>query len=233
MAAPALGVRRRFVPSSASVDWSHPLAQGLEFCGIPSISLDIAKGRVATNVVSAPQVYGERPSDFGLATVARWENNATTDLGFTSGPFSIAVINTVFDNTGYFTSFGRSAYVSESNNQGWELSSRPTADTRRGLSFVSNRNNNVTSYALSTLVVASPGTYVHVGRSNGSNLRELFINGLRLNSTASNINPLSSTGPLFLGTSNNATVIALAWNRSINNNEIAMLTSSPFCLLRY
>lgn len=233
MSAPALGVRKRLVPSYAVVDWSHPLAQNLEFCGLSHSALDIAKNRKGVSIPTAPQVYGSRSSTYGLATVAAWTNASTTDVAFTSGQWTIAVVGQIYGVAATYEMFGRSVYVSESNNQGWAIQSRPTASATRGLGYVSYGNNAASSYVCTNAVLATLGTYVAVGRSNGSNLREVFHNGLRIATNVNNANPPSSTGTLVLGTDNTTGVIGYAWSRALTNGEIAMLTADPFGMLRY
>lgn len=233
MSAPALGVRRRHVPTSAAVDWSHSLAQNLQFCGLSHLALDIAKNRKGVSIPTAPQVYGARSSAFGLATVAAWDNASTTDLAFTSGPWTVAVVGQVYGVSAQYEMFGRSVYVSESSNQGWAIQSRPTSSATRGLGFVSYNNNAAASYVCTNATLATLGTYVAVGRSNGSNLREVFHNGLRIATNVNNPNPPASAGVLTLGTDNTTGVIGYAWNRALTNTEIGMLTADPFCLLRY
>jgi len=233
MSAPALGVRKRFVPLSASVDWSHPLSANLEFCGVPTLGLDLAKMRPATFVAASGQTYTSSASGFGATITASWANNQTTDLAFLSGPFSVAVGARLLNIDVRDVSFGRSLYSSESINQGWVLQRRESSSITRGFSFSSFGNNTSASYACSNLVTAVAQTYVQVGRSNGSNLRENFVNGTRLATNSANPNPLSTTEPLLIGTTSNVPTIALAWSRSLTDAEVAMLTADPFCLLRY
>lgn len=233
MAAPALGLRKRFVPLAASVDWSHSLASDLEFCGVPTLGIDLAKMRPATFVAASGQTYSSDASGFGATLTVSWANNATTDLAFLSGPFTVAVAARLLNVDATQVSFGRSAYVSESNNQGWALQRRMSSSGTRGFSFTSYQNNAASSYACTNAVTAVAQTYVQIGRSNGSNLRENFVNGTRLATNVNNANPVNSTEPLLIGTLNNVPTIAVAWSRALSNNEIAMFTADPFALLRY
>lgn len=228
MAAPALGVRRRFVPSSASVDWSHPLAQGLQFCGVSSLGLDLAKNRIGS--VSG---HTNTSSVYGPTKLVSWTNAQTTDLAFTSGPYTIATASVLSANNTYYASMDRSVYVSESNSQGWAMQSRPNSDARPGLSSISLRNNSVANYVIHTGTLAPLGSYVHLVRSNGSNLRELFVDGLRRATNANNANPVSSSANLTMTVTSFTVTLGLCWSRSLSDNEIAMLTADPFCFLRY
>lgn len=233
MAAPALGLRKRFTPLAASLDWSHPLAADLEFCGVPTLGVDLAKMRPAKFLAASGQTYSSDASGFGATLTASWANNATTDLAFLSGPFTVAVAARLLNVDATQVSFGRSAYVSESNSQGWLLQRRPSVSGTRGFSFTSFRNNSAANYACSNAIAAVAQTYVQVGRSNGSNLRENFVNGIQLATNVNNSNPVDSTEPLLVGTLNNVPTIAIAWSRALSNNEIAMFTADPFSLLRY
>ncbi len=233
MAAPALGLRKRFTPLAASLDWSHPLAAGIEFCGVPTLGIDLAKMRPAKFVAASGQTYSSDASGFGGTLTASWENNATTDLAFLSGPFTVAVAARLLNVDATQVSFGRSAYVSETNNQGWALQRRASSSGTRGFSFTSYRNNAASNYACSNAVIAVAQTYVQVGRSNGSSFRENFVNGSRQATNANNPNPVNSTEPLLIGTLNNVPTIAVAWSRVLSNNEISMFTADPFSLLKY
>jgi hypothetical protein len=205
----------------------------LEFCGIPSIGLDLAKNRVGSNISVAGQTHGTRPSVFGPTFVANWSNASTTDLAFTSGPFTVAIAARLLSTSSFFTTFSRGNYVSETNNQGWYTQFRSSSSI--GTSMLSFRNNGSSQYMLATNVSEPTDNYVQVTRSNGVNLRELFvIRNTQTNfvSTANNANPIASTATTFVGTNDNVVSIALGWSRSLSDNEIALFNADPFCMLR-
>lgn len=231
MASPALGLRKAFTPNYAAVDWSHPLSQRLEFCGVPSLGLDLAKMRPATSVAASGQTYELLPSRYGQSLIANWSNASTTDLAFTSGPFTLAVVSNLSGTSTAYNAFARRVYVDEANNQGWGMQLRFLSPL--GANFQSLRNNSVTFWQCTPSSTIATGSYVHVGRSNGTNFRELFQNGLRIAATSANANPVDSSGDLILGSQGATTSIGLAWSRFLTNVEIAQLTADPFCMLRY
>jgi len=231
MASPALGLRKGFVPNSANIDWAHPLSSRLEFCGVPSLGLDLAKMRPAILTATSGQTHGSKPDRYGPSLIANWSNADTTDLAFTSGPWTLAVVTHLYGGGAFYDTFRRHVYVGESNNQGWGIQINTTAPP--GASFLSFRNNSAANWRCSQNQTIPFRSYVHIARSNGSNLRELFANGLRVAFVSTNVNPVDSAGSLILGNADVTSSIGFAWSRSLSNNDIALLTADPFCILRY
>lgn len=224
----AIGVRQRFTPLSAKMNWSHPLTHRILFCGVPHLGVEYAKSRPATN---GPLATEQGASAFGTAMYGLWTNAATTDLQFLSGAFTVAQAYTNKDFTNSYTRcFTRFTYTSETANDGWEL--------RHGQSGFPQtcmfRNNGSSAYLLQGATTLDHGILILT--STGAS-RSLYVNALvSSTSTTGNLNPVATTANTSVnwsGTGKLPGSIACAWDRVLSAGEIAMFVADPFCMLSY
>lgn len=104
MAAPAIGRRPRWAPGAgAEIDWSHPLAAGLETFVVPSLLVDLT-GRRSVAVVGAvkladPKAVGNGASGFVAASAYLTVGPSSSPI---VGPLANATITGVYTapNTG-------------------------------------------------------------------------------------------------------------------------------------
>lgn len=223
-----------------SVDWSHPLAQGLVFCAGPySAWTDLARGVRPSSVPACAHgasTYG-RTSATDATNQVVYPSGATGHLDFTSQPYSILWVGATPATSGvYPLGPARSNYVSEASNNGWVFAIRSDADTKPGMAFQVHANNGVAVYAACSTgagVITLNKQFVALGVSSGASTQTLYIDGIR-RGTASSANPLSA-GAVSMVIGQNASVqqthVAI-WNRAQSANEAAMLAADPFCFLR-
>lgn len=219
----SVGARKRFVPNSARLNYSHPLAAGLLFCGVPRLGVDLAR-----NMVGTRRGPVDAASQFGAAFDMSWANNITGHLELTSGPHSIAIAfsKNIF-STNYTVSIARYTFTSASSNTGWAL----------GGTLDSASTQNYTVYSnLANELIATTSTYhgTQFGTSDGTT-RRLFLDMIQSNqSSSSPIFPLATTGELRMGdNSNHRVALACIWNRTLNDAERSLFVEDPFCLLSY
>lgn len=219
----AIGVRQRFNPLNARMNYSHPLAAGLVFCGIPYLGVELMKNRNASSFVNE-----RNASAFGTARRTTWDNNRTTDMSFTTGSFTIATAYNILGTVSAAQpSLRRGSYSSEGNNQGYEFGA---GGTNRAL-FVIFRNNGSSNYMLDTTNFSRQ--VVQFGTSDGTTKR-IYNGALQAtSSTSGNLLPVDSTADVNINFGGTSASIACAWNRVLSTNEIAMYAADPYCLLSY
>jgi len=220
----AIGARQRFNPLGARMNYSHPLAKDLVFCGTPYSGVDFAKSR---NVSS---FQGDRNAGpFGAARRALWTNANTTDMSFTTGSHTLAVAtNALGTITSSSLAFRRSAYVSETSNTGWGMGGTGTDSTLYEIfrdNSLSNYNFTATDFPRHSVIVTS---------SDGTT-KSIYHNALQAaSSTSGNLLPIDSVANVNINfSSTQSAAIACAWNRVLSTNEIAMFVADPFCMLSY
>lgn len=219
----AIGVRQRFNPLNARLNYSHPLAVGLVFCGIPYLGVDLMKNRNATSFAS-----GRNPGAFGAARRATWANARTTDMSFTTGGHTLAVafnfLGTVSSNE---PALRRGSYNSEGSNTGYEFGGSATNRAK----YTMFRNNGSSNYVFQSSTIPRNG--VLVATTDGTTKR-LYENGLQTtSSTSGNLLPVDSTADVNINFGGTSASIACAWSRVLSTNEIAMFTADPYCVLSY
>lgn len=106
MAAPVIGTRPRVVPpKGATVDWSHPLAQGLEFCFIPAHGVvELARGYSATT----GGTISDTTSTLGAGRLASTTSGYWSFAGVPDAPFlgDLSVMAVGKRNTASLNTFG-------------------------------------------------------------------------------------------------------------------------------
>jgi hypothetical protein len=222
--------RATFQPGpDARIDRSHALARGLVGLLVPNRA-----GSLVNLVTSQP--IGGSPT-FGRhargVTAENYTGNtaATTEWNFSSGPWSVAAYGHVTDVTGSEqpTLIGRNAYVSESDNQGWELGGVSTGAYR----FLVFNNNGFANYNLNGSSSRVNGPVALAGTTDGTT-RRLWVNGAEEANTALNANAASATAGLSnasAATEHQHCYIAYAWNRELSARDVAELARDPFALL--
>lgn len=239
MSAPAIGLRPGWAPGpNVTVDWSHPLAQGLVFFWLASARRDIVRDLVPATLAGTEVAtrYGVGLRNTG--DVATWSAGATADLNFTTAPFSVLGIASTSIVTGaaaYATVIGRGNYVAENNNQGYYLQMRPFGDARPGLSLVAFNNNAAGSYANDNSGnndYTSDVAYV-LGGSNGPAGKNNYVNG-QLTGSATQATVAATSSPLVIttGSGNITSVMAAIWSRQLTPADFASLAADPFQMLR-
>lgn len=182
---------------------------------------------------------GKTPRDCTVSAATNWDTNpgcvydfsasnaSTTNLDFTSGPFTVASYGYIYADIAidtYHTLFARSEYFSESSNNGWALLYQYDAN---GYEFNFPVSRNSSSNAANNLwsnTTAAQGWWLIVGTSNGTDLRKIYVNGTLAASRATNINPITSAGNLVTDTSNvHANRQAMAWSRCLSDLEVGRL----------
>lgn len=221
----AIGARPRFMPRYAKLNYSHPLSNGLIFCGIPALGTDLVDNRNCTTFNA-----DRSPSMFGFTSRVAWPNAQTADTAILSGAHTIGIAASFLGTpSSTIAAFDRSNYSSEASNAGWALNYINTSRIRYNVF----NNNGAANYALDTTAMSNHGTVV--GTSDGSTRRSIYIDGLRSNTTTSgNFVPNNSTDNLAMNAGGGTAVtVACIWGRQLSDNEIAMFAADPFCMLSY
>lgn len=227
--------------AGVTLNRTHPLAQGLVAAYL------FAEGAGGG---SRDLVRSSRPPGTGAGWVGtragpgiynlQVPNADTTDLEFTSGSFSIvAGFSLRSPGSSEFAGVERFTYTSESGNNGWSLEWRgafsPNSGDTNRFAFIVNRNNGVGSYLLASPTGYTEGHHVVAGVSDGSSLRSLYVGGLLVNTSAVNLNPLSSSAAFgdSRGGASGAisNTFAYLYNRALTPTAIRALTVEPFALV--
>lgn len=221
----AIGARQRFNPLNARMNYSHPLAKDLVFCGIVYLGVDLMKNRNCFDFRAE-----KNPGGFGVARQIRFTAEQTTDMTFTAGSFTLAIANNYIGTpAGGENTFRRSSYTSEATNAGWNMQANVsgTAVTRVQLS----RNNGAANYDFTSGTLPRHGTTVF---TTDGVTKKIFTDGLETaSSTTGNLLPLDANTTVQMNFGNTSVSIACAWNRVLSTNEIAMFHADPYCMLSY
>lgn len=240
MASPAIGVRQRFLSSRSSLDFSHPLTNGMIFCAVPVLNTDFARQR-RTSFAYTYTVFGQTPferSKFGPGPGMYFTWNESLLFSFTSGAFSIGAAGSSRSGVNGAL-FGRGYYYFYSG--GWALVRE--SDSKWNFKLMNNAQDSLQDCKAPN---ASPaGDNVIVGTSNGVDARKLYVDGQLANtvstlvnattggSTSTNYGMYVGNGYAFAGWSNYyPTTIACAWNRELTQQEVSLFSADPFCMLR-
>ncbi len=240
MSAPAIGLRAGFAPGpNAVIDWSHPLTQGLQFYFLAAARRDLVRGLApdvwSVDLVSTPYGIGARSAVLGAAAV-EWPIAATTHLNFTgTQPFSVMSIAATSSLASYSQLLSRTAYVSESNNQGWLLQLRSSSDGRPGLTLGCSNNNGSAVYSADnsgTSVYAANRFFVFAGATGSS--RRNYVTALQTGTPATpTVASASAKVAIRQDTAGTLTVVSSAvWNRELLPAELAALQADPFQIFR-
>lgn len=220
-------------PLGARIDWSHLLSQGLRFMAAVNEGGGSPLDLTNPNRVSSAATWNFAPQGL-VAREFSFTNASTTDLNFTTGVFSVAVLYyqpTTLGTGQYSVLFGRDSYISEGANTGWRFLLRNNAgDSFPGYVFDVFANNDFNSYLLRIAGTPAVGTHLLVGTSDGVT-RRLYLDGFLGASTTLNPAPASSSANLY----NTMTAVASAgvyaqwaWNRTLSASEVQLLYQQPF-----
>jgi len=219
------------------IDWSNPLTGGLLSCVIaamPGVMFDVARLRPRNALVKGvPHVRRLGASTGEGWAVGKSDGSDTTDLNWTSGPFTAAVFCNITDRLNYPQPLSRRVYTNESTNSGWELQVRPVGGQGRA-SFLVYNNNSVASYSLQGTTDTGTGDMAIAGTSDATT-RRIFLNGEEEASTTSNPVPASASIPLRSETylAGYSTYIGAMWNRCLLPVDVANWSNDPFQFLIY
>jgi hypothetical protein len=238
MSAPIIGQRQRWAPpSTAQVDWSHPLAAGLAFAAIccqPSTFVNVvsrARSAASATVASAsPWGASYDPSTSG-SMVSFDDPSAPASNGWTAT--MLCKVNS-YSSGHLFTR--RSSYSASGNNF--------AIVTHGSSGFCWYKSNLFGDRAVAVSGYAPTGRWaVYVVTSNGSDLVSFYRDGALYSAAA----PLGGTAALGSGTGiawrigaidsnaerGNADIAACFFhNRELTAAEVAQL-ADPFCFLRW
>ncbi len=203
------------------INRAHPSIAGLVslVVGSNAGAVELIQPRAVT---TAGTIVADRDGasirDFALTA------SAATELDFTSGSFTVAAwvrLTAGITVNKFPTIFARRVYVSESNNQGWELAA--VNGGTPAFSFRAFRNNGFASYQLNAGTPAA-GLWFIAGTSNGTT-RRIYVNAVELNNTNLNANPVSSAGNLanITDTDQIPILMGMAWARELSVKEISAL----------
>lgn len=242
MAAPAIGVRRRWSPGpNVEIDWSHPLAQGIVLCVVASggdvVRVDThgrATGNARTNLTATAGPYGPavRSNGGGEGEPALFTYSRPLD----GVPYSTMVVANgdggssvaqpmLTQHVGMTGSFGVAG-------AGWR------AQTSAG---VITHAASVTSFGAITMTTTTGLNEWFVGSMSWSpSSFRTFVGGALVASSTDarsssaglqarvlhDGNPFDSVSPAGMVTA------ACWWDRALSNAEHAALGADPFCFLR-
>ncbi len=223
-------------PPGVGVDFSHPLGQGLVCAvvanaGAGSVVDAVKQRRSGTVAEWKTAKRGRAARDWAIPV------GQTADLNFT-GPWSVAVHVYVNEARplGYLQAVQRRNYVSEANNQGFDLNVMPTNDNNKYAFQVFN-NNGAASYRLLGAMTVTGGDHVLVGTSDGVT-RRLYVDAALDGSTTNNPLPAACTAGNGLEEVNvNHTqagwvYASYVWNRCLQPDEVRMLAAQPYAMFQ-
>jgi len=206
------------------------LGYGLRFLGVPRGSrfwdraVNNNRGFAATASTTAMGLGG--PGGYNASAV--FTNAATTDLEFTSGPWSVWIYGAMTSLTNG-SWFGRRTYTSESANAGWNMES---VSNNGSISFASYANNDQSFYGLYAPSAYPIGDIHIIGTSDGTT-RTLYVNGRRVATGTNNPNHLTTSGGLVIGGGSTRIIyICGVWGRCLKVPDVWALYANPWALLR-
>src|SRR5216684_1108422 len=156
----------------------------------------------------------------------------TADLNWTTGGFTVAVFAKVLaqNTTDYQLFIDRSAYTSETNNQGWVLRVNPTTDSS-GYDFLIFANSTSATYNFNSTVAVVAGDRLVAATGDGTT-KALYVDGVVTTSTSADLLPASCGNALnAVSTTPQGLYIAYTWNRALTAVEINSLSAAPFQFL--
>lgn len=249
MAAPAIGVRRRWAPRAfATVNGEHPLSQGLVSALVPTGATfyDVARSVLLTqggtnNFGQGAVATGPAATITAATSSSRWDWPETTWLPRSN--LSILLVHRKTDSTLRNTAaFG---HYSAANNSDRCSVALPFGS---GTIFFDNGGTSTTTGG-GRLSMGDPGNHVQTsvwvftsGPVNGPmaiwrNGNQLAYSADRAASRTNNATFCLGNGLASTGTPAASDIAAFGgfavWNRVIADTEIATLTSDPYCFLRY
>lgn len=228
MAAPAIGVRKRWAPgTNAQIDWSHPLAASLRSLWLPGIRVDPVDGRPWTeNVASRTSgTFGEARQVAATNVITRPNVPLLAQIG------SFMVVQRL---TAAPT--GNGAGVGNSTN---DTTNRWGAHIPYGDGTIYFDVTNTSTGRLTAAGWTFGNWDVFVFTNGNTGGQSIWGNGLRLanDATIAPSSGISGTWGIgqhagtLNGNSQQVSIVA-AWGRELSANEIAALTGDPFCMLR-
>lgn len=243
MSAPAIGLRSRWAPASARVDWSHPLSQGLAFCVVPSVSVhDLAIGYQAVrngtptpsrNAFGAAARLSSATSDF-------LEYSGVPDAPFL-GPISFLWVGNVQTASAFRSIAHKHAGAGGSQSPFSVLTDNAASPQALILSRANLGNRNFTT-TTGCLPVGVDNVVVITAPEAIQTSPAFYVNGLEFSSTSAGSGSGASTGSsasIRVGRradgavqSNGDVSIVAIWSRALSVNEVAALTADPFQMLR-
>lgn len=240
MAAPVIGTRPRYAPrAGATIDRTHPLAAGLEFCFVPAIgNVDLVRGLTGTptgNPAPATSAYGPARSVVrSPATGWKFQNQMAGLLGSISALWvgRFATVNTNFacilsttDNTNCpidisYQSTNRIQLIRTGtvNYDCWLTSTTPAANTDY-IFTTSYNDGGATGTAPVSYLNGVRQTHTHA--ATGSGPVSAGTIGLGIGVRANDATPSDST-----------TSIVALWSRAISEAEASTLYADPYCFLK-
>lgn len=243
MASPVIGNRPRFAPRpGATVDRSHPLAQGLEFCFVPGVSMVNDLARSYPTTFGYAQVGNPSLDTSGIGTSVRTLKNS---VSFSCPDNELLNGITVMWAGTVETASDASGLVHKARYSRNNSSNQPFVFYLNFGRLSFQRGNAGSSSAVdSTNLSMAPAGFVGVlvaAVATGATTCDFWANntysgsGNTLPSSAtSNSYPISVGADNFSTTGNSLlTSAAAVWGRRLSNAEIRSVIGDPFCFLRY
>lgn len=239
MAAPAVGVRRRWTPDpSTSVDWSHPLATGLM----------TAQVCVGSDVVDLTDLAAMTRSGAPTRGVTRFGAGQVNDAANEGAILTVGTAHPLcLQPPLTFMWVGARVGVPSSDCWLWGViysNNDSSPYLSYGFQFGGSAElwvaaNDGGSFIHDSLGTLAVGPHVLVGVLNAGGGSVGYIDGVPTNNTGTGGIAYSATSSLSLCAypttsrpTNCTTNFATIWNRALNANEVAVLTDDPFCFVR-
>lgn len=247
--APAIGVRDRWLPAvGASIDWSHPLAQGLICCVLPRTGppVDIVGNRPfgatqGTPSLTTSSAWGAAFDCTGVVTQSGWSyavpagdplRDCTNNYSMLCVGDQRAAPNIYSALWGIYPTNSAAAPFAAGNML-----------SREGTSSIAWATNTTGTYAELALSASSNsrGPFVFTTTVNALALNVRYNGSAATATLASAASALTATPTLVIGhhagsSSRGAgALISMGcyWRRPLSPAEVGLLHASPFCFLRW
>lgn len=228
MAAPAIGLRPGVLPQSFSVDWSHPIAQGLTSLVVPQ---SIAR---TTDVVGNPLTVSGATTNARAITIASTQFVTLGTVGAATRWTALALARPTATSAG--NAQGLVTRVGSGSTHNFYIGFQAAT----GNFEVGHRESAGGAYRFTTGVAQTLNReQLFVGTYDGTNI-QAWRDGSRVGVVAAT-DPNAGVFTLAIGGVADGALyryvgdvrLAATWNRALSANEIATLTADPFCFLRY
>lgn len=231
-----LGRRRRFAPPPhARIDWSHPLAQGLAFCYVPSVGLvDLASGCRGSDTGTVPS-----PTPFGRGALSAASSQYATFPGRSDSPFlgriTFEWAGTLRVGSRYHHFAGKH---SGSGGVNTPFDFRTSNESVPRIHLVRGNGSTFTTFQSSSNLPL--GVPHHVAVTTDLTTVKFYIDGASGGSTADSIGTATgSNADIVVGQRPDGATVSLdgvavlcrVWSRELSAADIASLYADPFQML--
>lgn len=240
MAAPVIGIRPRYAPrKGATVDQTHPLARGLEFCFIPDYGpTELAKDYAATLVGSpttAVNAYGRAGS---MPTTERYSFAGIPDAPFL-GPISLLWVGSTTVGSAEFGMIAGKMTTTSATVTPFAMYLNPTANVAVARANTIQANWYTSNYSLTPndphVVLFSLPAAMNSGPCPA------WIDGKYYSASGAERSgvPTGNSAAIYVGSrpfdnyqSKVSVNLFAAWSRQVSFAEALALYADPFCFLK-